>query len=342
MKRTLSSAVAALSFLLGCRAEAPPKSQRTVAASAPSASVPSTSAPSTVPAGEPPSEPARFGPIRPITEPADVERLAFLKSMCEVGVQGATPELEQQFGCTCCPPFLECPPRADGVLVENPDHVYGIGPPVRGHFTRKDAEQELVTIRGCGTSMNGGSVAILDASGGKRVTASYEDFMTVPEGCEPYRLPDGHDLAVCAALSANQSVGRVRIVVGDFRKPEKQRWQELVAFLDRGISACFGQPGEAFVRETIAQRRFVDANGDRRLDLELDIDTLHAVSSQPFIDRCVAWLQAGPEPSPSTPAPWDLLDRPRRDRLVFVFAGSTFVATAATKRFLLTRDSASP
>jgi len=336
MKRSLSSAVAALTVLVGCRAEAPPRSQRAVSAPAPSAAVPSPSVPGAPKASELPTEPARFGSVRPITALADVERLAFLQGICEVGVQGATAELEQQFGCTCCPPFLECPPRADGSVVENPDHVYDIEAPVRGRFTRKDAEQELVTVHGCGTSMNGGSIAVLDSHGGKRATATHEDFMIVPTRCEPYRLPDGHDLVVCEATSANQSVGRVRIVAGDFRKPEERRWQELVALLDRGISACFGQPGEAFVRETIAQRRFVDANGDRRLDLELELDTLHAVSSQPFIDRCVAWLEAYPNPGPATPAPWDLLERPRRERLVFVFDGSSFVASAATKRVMAT------
>jgi hypothetical protein len=254
--------------------------------------------------------------------------LAFLKNVCGVGIQEKTAESPESFGCTCCPPFAECVPKADGAIVKNPDHLFPIDPVARGHFTRAGAEQALVTLHGCGFSMNGGSIAVFERANGAWRLALHEDFMLVPGKCRPFRRADGRDLLVCRALSANQSHAFLRVMLGDFSKPEPKRWHELATLEDGSVSACWSEIGHPFVRSRLLETRFLDKNADGVLDLVLTTDTTRAVVNEAFLERCNAWTswQDAPKKVGAEPDPWALLPEPAHRELTFLFDGIAFRA----------------
>lgn len=261
--------------------------------------------------------------------PADEQaKRALLERMCTPAIGRYTgefvPELEGQlvFGCSCCPPFDDCPPSgAAEVTIAEPSNVYPLRHWHEGRFTQAGAPQLAATFMGCepGAENRGGTL-VFNQHGDRLERVVYRSGVN-PDSCQVLVEAPRRDRLVCLQSSGMGSTNYTQVLLVDLASEAEADPVTEIARLDDD-RACLLE-AEPYVSIRVVNVELVDTNADRRLDLAIEVTTRSGVLREADLATCTDETWA-----PTT------LPSPTRERFVYLARGDAFVATTETTKRL--------
>jgi hypothetical protein len=281
-------------------------------------------------------------PVLPHVSPAVSSRdakLAFLRQVCRTAVRRAGPAGVgvDAVGCTCCPPFDDCPPKPGtlDVQVHGSVGIFQLETMVFGSYSRAEADEAAASFQGCESHAEnwGGTVLYARAPGGK---SAWKQLQYVsgfhPDSCFAVRGDDGRDRLVCERTDAHQGFGERYLFTHDFEEKEFTA-DDLLLLLesnDNCNEASMSNVGDRLVRASL--RGEVMAIVDGRVALVAHVDFGVATLDKPFARACANAERV------RSPALYEkartLLPPPTAIDIAFVFDGHAFsVAPASAASF---------
>lgn len=255
--------------------------------------------------------------------PEEQARRSVIERMCTLAIgqySGEfTPELEGElvFGCSCCPPFEQCP-ASDSVelMISDPNSVYPLRHWHEGRFTQAEGQQQLAaTFMGCepGAENRGGTL-VFNARGDRLERVAYRSGVN-PDSCQVLATSGQRDRLVCLQSAGMGSTNYTQLLLVDLAK-DVGTLTEIASFDDDRTCLLEAEP---YVSIRVAKVELVDANADGRLDVVVEAAARSGVLREAELATCTDETWAPTTLPPPTP-----------ERFVYLARGGDFVATQAT------------